>query len=100
MQRESQAMERCQPIRRQLLLLHQLFECCDEWIAWRQVKHGVAKPARPLPGEKGLCLVDLDGFEQEHVGIETQAGVTRHQPHSKKIAELQNSPVAPCPVRL
>src|SRR5205085_11523605 len=72
----------------------------QDWSAWRQVKQGVAERARPLAGEKGLCRVDLDGFEEEHVGIEPRAGVTRHQPHSKKIAELQNSPVAPCPVRL
>ena len=58
---EGNAVAQRQPVRRQLLLLHQLFECGDDAVLGRQIDHGIAELTRPLPGEVGLCRIDLDG---------------------------------------
>ena len=93
-------MAQRQPVRRQFLLLHQAFERGDDRIVRRQIKNGVAELARTLPGEIGLCRIDLDRLEQQHVGVEPQAGALRHQAHAEEVAELQDCPVAPGAVRL
>src|SRR5271169_581308 len=74
-----QAVPQRQPIRRQLVLPHQGGECYDDWIVGGQIKHGVAELARSLPGEIGLCRIDLDRLLQQHVGVEPKTGVLGHQ---------------------
>ena len=73
-QREGQAMPQRQPVRRQLVLLHQRLERGDDGVARRQIEHGIADLAPPLPGEIGFCRIEIDGLEQQHVGVEPQAG--------------------------
>ena len=61
----------------------------------RQIQHGIAELARPLPGEIRFAGSISTGFQQQHVGVEPQTGAPRHQPHPEEIAELQRGPVAP-----
>ena len=68
-------MAQRQPVRRQFVLLHQVFERRHDRIVRRQIQHRIAELARPLPGEIGFCRIDLDRLEQQHVGIEPQARV-------------------------
>jgi hypothetical protein len=60
---ECHAVAQRQPVRRQFVLLHQGRECRDDRIAWRQIEHGIAELARPLPGEIGFGRIDLDRLE-------------------------------------
>ena len=99
-QHEGEAMAQRQPVRRQILLLHQFLERQHDRIVRRQIQHRIAELAWPLPGEIGFCRIDLDRLQQQHVGVEPQAGARCHQPHAEEIAELKRGPVAPAAVRL
>jgi hypothetical protein len=75
-----------QPVRRQLILLHQRFEGAHDRIVVRQIQHGVAELPRPLPGEIGLCRVDLDGLEQQHIGIEPEVSGDSYSEEENKFS--------------
>ena len=89
-----------QPVRRQLILRDQLLEADHDRIVRPQIQHGIAELAWTLPGEIGFCRIDLDGLQQQHVGVEPQPHAFRHQPHAEEVAELQQRPVAPRAVGL
>src|SRR4029078_6057761 len=61
--RKREAMASRQPVRRQLLLLHQLFEGGNDAVLGRKVNHGVAELARPLPRALGVYPTELDWSE-------------------------------------
>ena len=42
-----------------------------------------------------LKPIEIDGLEQQYIGVQPQAGAFGHQPHPEEIAELQRGPVAP-----
>ena len=75
-QHEGEAMAQRQPVRRQILLLHQFLECPHDRIVRRQIQNRVAELAPTLPGEVGLCRIDLDRLQQQHVGVEPQPGAS------------------------
>ena len=87
-QREGQAMAQRQPVGRQFVLLHQLFERDNDRIVRRQIEDGIAELARTLPGEVWLGRIDLHRLQEQHVGVEPHARARRHQPHAEEVAEL------------